>query len=70
MMRHGAHTRGVRTGFAASALLLCLAFAGPTAGPARPLQSLRLVVSVAWLIAQEQAEPETRPVATRVPQPT
>jgi hypothetical protein len=54
----------------ASVALVVFAFAGASAGPARPLQSLRLIVSVAWLNAQEQVEHETRPLAPRVPQPS
>ena len=53
----------------ASLVVLVLAFAGAAAGPARPLQSLRLVVSVSWLTSPERAEDEARPNAPRVEQP-
>lgn len=58
-----------RLGLASLAVIL-FTFAGAPAGPARPLQSLRLVVSVAWPNAPDQVEHETRPVARRVPQPS
>jgi hypothetical protein len=54
----------------ASLAVAVFAFAGASAGPARPLQSLRLVVSVAWLNAPEQVEHEARPHASRIPQPS
>jgi len=54
----------------ASLVVVALAFAGAGAGPARPLQSLRLVVSVAWLNAPEQREHEPRLVALPVAQPS
>jgi hypothetical protein len=53
----------------ASLLVVAFAFAGGSAGPARPLQSLRLVVSVAWLHAPQEGQHESRPVAERVAQP-
>jgi hypothetical protein len=59
-------SRGLRL---ASLLVIVFAFAGASAGPARPLQSLRLVVSIAWLNAPEEGERETRLVAERVAQP-
>src|SRR4030095_4097224 len=60
--------RRLALGLASVAVVVC-ACAGARAGPARPLQSLRLVVSVAWLTAQEQVKNEARPLAPRVPQP-
>jgi hypothetical protein len=54
----------------ASLVVLVFAFAGAAAGPARPLQSLRLVVSVAWLYASEQVEHEAQPIAPRVARPS
>jgi len=54
----------------ASLVVVTLAFAGAAAGPARPLQSLRLVVSVCWVHAPEQVEHEARPNAPRVAQPS
>jgi hypothetical protein len=53
----------------ASLLVVVFAFAGSAAGPARPLLSLRLVVSVAWLHEAKQAEHEVRPSAPRVARP-
>ena len=53
-----------------SVAVVVFAFAGASAGAARPLQSLRLIVSVAWLTTQEQVEHQTRPLAPRVPQPS
>jgi hypothetical protein len=52
----------------ASLAVIVLAFAGASAGPARPLQSRQLVVSVAWPNAPAQVEHETQPLARRVPQ--
>jgi hypothetical protein len=56
----------------ASLIVVAFAFAGTgastVAGPARPLQ--RIVVSVAWPHAPEQAEHKTRPIATSVAQPS
>ncbi|HEY7191009.1 MAG TPA: hypothetical protein VH436_30865 [Vicinamibacterales bacterium] len=60
-------TRGLRL---ASLLVVVFAFAGASAGPARPLQSLRLVISVAWLNAPEEGERETQLLAPRVAQPS
>jgi hypothetical protein len=54
----------------ASLVVLVFAFAGASAGPARPLESLRLVASVAWQHAPEQVEHETPPLASAVPQPS
>jgi len=54
----------------ASLAVVVLAFAGASAGPARPLQSLRLIVSVAWLTAPDEVKRETRSLASRVPQPS
>jgi hypothetical protein len=54
----------------ASLVVVVFGFAGAAAGPARPLQSLRLVVSVAWLYASEQVEHEAQPIAPRVARPT
>jgi hypothetical protein len=53
----------------ASLAVVVFAFAGAAAGPARSLQSLRLVASVEWLKAPEQSEHKTRPVAQLVSQP-
>lgn len=53
----------------ASLVVLVLAFAGAAAGPARPLASLRLVVSVSWLSASEEVEHEVRPNAPPVERP-
>jgi hypothetical protein len=50
----------------ASLVVVVFAFGGAAAGPARPLQSLRLVASVAWLDASEQVEREAQPIAPRV----
>jgi hypothetical protein len=58
-----------RLGVASVALVL-LAFGGASAGPARPLQSLRLIVSVAWLTAPDEVTRETRPLTPHVPQPS
>jgi hypothetical protein len=58
-------SRGLRL---ASLLVIVFAFAGASSGPTRPLQSLRLVVSVAWLNAPEEGERETQPLAQRVAQ--
>src|SRR6187551_1560267 len=57
-----------RLGVASVALVL-LAFGGASAGPARPLQSLRLIVSVVWLTAPDEVKRETRPLTSHVPQP-
>lgn len=54
----------------ASLVVVVFAFAGASTGPARPLRSPQIVVSVAWPDASEQAEHETRPLAPRVPQPS
>jgi len=54
----------------ASLVVLLLAFAGASAGPARPLESLRLVVSVAWQQAPEQVEDQAPPLAPAVPPPS
>ena len=53
-----------------ASVLVILAFGGASAGPASPLQSLRLIVSVAWLTAPDEVEHETRLLAPRVPQPS
>jgi hypothetical protein len=53
----------------ASLVVVVLAFAGGAAGPARPLQQLRLVVSVCWLASPERVEREARADAPRVEQP-
>jgi hypothetical protein len=53
----------------ASLLVVAFAFAGASAGPVRPLESLRLVVSIAWLNAPEDGERETQILAERVAQP-
>jgi hypothetical protein len=58
-----------RLGLASLAVVM-FAFAGAAAGPARSLQSLRLVVSVEWLKAPEQVEHEARPLSQRVSQPS
>lgn len=47
-------------------LVVTFAFAGGSAGPVKPLQSLRLVVSVAWQNAPKRGEHETQPVVPRV----
>ena len=57
-----------RLGLAYLAVVV-LAIAGGSAAPVRPLQSLRLVVSVVWN-APEHVERETRPLAPRIPQPS
>jgi hypothetical protein len=57
-----------RLGFA-SLVVVVLAFAGASAGPARPLHSLRLVVSIAWLNAPDESERDTQPLAARIAQP-
>jgi len=54
----------------ASLVVVVFAFAGAAAGPARSLQSLRLVVSVAWLYASEQVEHEAQPIAPRLARPS
>ena len=54
----------------ASVAVVVFAFAGASAGPARPLQSLRLIVSVAWLTAPDEVKRETRPLTSHVPQPS
>jgi hypothetical protein len=54
----------------ASVAVLVFAFGGASAGSARPLQSLRLIVSVAWLTAPDQVKRETRPLTPHVPQPS
>jgi hypothetical protein len=54
----------------ASLVVLLFAFAGASAGPARPLESLRLVVSVAWQQASEEVEHQTPPLAPSAPQPS
>lgn len=53
----------------ASLVVIALAFAGAAAGPARPLQSQRLVVSIVWLHTAGQVEDDERPIETRVLQP-
>jgi len=53
----------------ASLVVVAFAFAGASAGPVRPLQSLRLVVSIAWLTAPEEGERETQILTERVAQP-
>ena len=53
----------------ASLVVVVLAFAGAAAGPARPLQSLRLVVSISWLASPERVEQEARSNAPRVEHP-
>jgi hypothetical protein len=50
-------------------VVVLFAFAGASAGPARPLDSLRLVVSIAWLNSPKEGERETLPLAERVAQP-
>jgi len=52
----------------ASVAVVVFAFAGASAGPARPVQSLRIIVSVAWLTAPVEVKRETRPLAPHVPQ--
>ena len=54
----------------ASLVVVVFAFGGAAAGPSRPLQSLRLVVSVAWLHASEQVEREAQPIAPRGARPS
>jgi hypothetical protein len=54
----------------ASLFVVVLAFAGAAAGPGRPLQSMRLVVSIAWLQDSDQVEHEARPLAPRVARPS
>ena len=54
----------------ASLVVVVLGFGGAAAGPARPLQSLQLVVSVAWVYGSEQVEHEVQPIAPRVARPT
>jgi hypothetical protein len=54
----------------ASMVVVVFAFAGAAAGPARPLQSLRLVVSVAWQPAAEQVEREAQPISPAVTRPS
>jgi hypothetical protein len=52
----------------ASLVVVVVAFAGASAGPTRPLQSLRLVVSFAQLHTPEEAEQEeARRSDARVP---
>jgi len=58
-----------RLGFASVALVM-FALGGASAGPARPLQSLRLIVSVAWLTAPDEVTRETQPLTPHVPQPS
>jgi hypothetical protein len=53
----------------ASLVVVAFALAGASAGPVRPLQSLRLVVSIAWLNAPDEGERETQPLAAHVAQP-
>jgi len=53
----------------ASLVVVAFAFAGASAGPARPAHSLRLVVSIAWLNAPDEGERETLLLAKRVAQP-
>ena len=45
----------------ASLVVVVVAFAGASAGPARPLQSLRLVVSFAQINVPEEVEQEETP---------
>jgi hypothetical protein len=54
----------------ASLTVVVFAVAGASAGPARPLQSLRLLVTSAWLKSPEQIEHRTRLLAPRVAQPS
>jgi hypothetical protein len=54
----------------ASLLVVAFAVGGGAAGPARPLHSLRLVVSIAWLNAPEPGDHETQLLAQRVPPPS
>ena len=58
----------------ASLIVVAFAFAGAgastVAGPARPLQTLRIVVLVAWPHAPEHAEHKMRPIATPAAQPS
>jgi hypothetical protein len=49
----------------ASLVVVVLAFGGASAGSARPLDSLRLVLSVAWLEA-EPGEVRLQPAESRV----
>ena len=53
----------------ASLVVVAFAFAGGSAGPTRPLQSVRLVVSVAWLHAPQERAHELRAVTERVAPP-
>jgi hypothetical protein len=53
----------------ASLLVVTFAFGGAAAGPVRPLQSLRLIVSVTWVHATEEREHETQTVAARADSP-
>jgi hypothetical protein len=52
----------------ASLLVVAFALGGASAGPVRPLQALRLVVSIACLGAPEERERETPLFAERVAQ--
>ena len=54
----------------ASLIVVAFAFAGAAAGPAKPLQPLRIVVAVAWPHAPQQAEHKTRPIATPAARPS
>jgi hypothetical protein len=54
----------------ASLVVVVFALGGAAAGPAKPLQSLRLVASIAWLNASEHVEHEAQPIAPRVAPPS
>jgi len=46
----------------AALVVVAFAFAGASAGPARPIALRQLAVSIAWPDGSEQAEPETQPL--------
>jgi hypothetical protein len=52
----------------ASLVVVVFAFGGAAAGPARPLEPLRIVVSMAWPQASKQAEHKARPIVAAVAQ--
>jgi hypothetical protein len=54
----------------ASLVVVLFAFAGASAGPARPLESRRPVVSIAWQHAPEQVEQKMPRLAPPRPQPS
>ena len=54
----------------ASLVVVVFAFAGAAAGPARPLQPLRVVVSVAWPLASEQVGHKAQQIAPPVARPS